>query len=186
MQPKHKPEDFLLPLVYFLVLIGCLIFLLGILSTGIASVRCMEVPTCRGEGLDCTYCADCLKEHNWLYSVLPLISSISTVLATNFGAVLGISLLKKNDGSGPALNLREMFLPVKNAAGNIVYSEWFKVIACYIYILGLLLAFIFSIILKDACSDELIPDLTKSFYGFIVGALVVFLGAPKPQQNSPS
>ncbi len=162
--------------MYSLVLIGCLIFLAGIITAGIASLKCAKPP----EGIRCE---DCLKDHNILYSVLSLITGLSTVLATNFGAVLGISLINKNTGSGPALNFKRMFLPEKNKEGEIMYSEWFKVIACYIYILGLLLSFVFSIILKDGCSVPIIPDLTKSFYGFIVGALIVILGVPKPKAD---
>jgi hypothetical protein len=160
-------------LVYGLVMLACIFFLVGIVAAGLASLKCLEK-------IDHTIdCIKCLADHKILIKITPVVSSISIVLATNFGAALGISV-SKSDISGKRFSgLQSLFRPIKGLNESMPASEIFRIAACYIYIVGLVISFIFYLLDKDNCMADLIPELTKSLYGAIIGALAVLLGVPK-------
>jgi len=159
-------------IVYTLVLLACLLFLAGIITAGLASLNCIE----KEVGGDCL---KCLAEKNGLNKVMDLISSISIVLGTNFGAALGISLIQPRKTPTGRTGKFQFFRPIRNEDDKIPISEIFRIAACYIYIVGLLISFVFFILNKDECLVELIPQLKESLYGAVVGALAVLLGVPR-------
>lgn len=106
-----------------------------------------------------------------------LVTSIAAILATNLGAVIGITVINDNSEfrNLSTWNLTNLFS--ENAP-----SAW-QALACFIYILGLLAAAIVWAI-KNFTSDEkkvvsLIPELTKSLVGVVVGVLAISLNVPK-------
>ena len=160
-------------LVYGLVMLACILFLGGVVIAGLASLKCLEK---MNQTVDCI---QCLADHEILTKITPVISSISIVLATNFGAALGISVSKSGGAGKRFSGLQSLFRPVKGSDEPMPASEIFRIAACYIYIIGLIISFIFYILDKDKCMAALIPELTKSLYGAIIGALAVLLGVPK-------
>src|SRR5688572_9528835 len=161
-------------IVYALVLLACLLFLAGIITAGLASLSCIEK-------LDKADCIKCLADKNGLNKVMDLVASISIVLGTNFGAALGISLTQPSETPGDRAGKIQLFKRIKDENDKIPASEKFRIAACYIYMCGLLISFGFFLFNKDECSAELIPELTKSLGGAVVGALAVFLGVPRPK-----
>ncbi len=161
-------------IVYTLVLLACLLFLAGIVTAGLASLYCMP------KGDESKNCVECLMNKNAFHKVMDLVSSISIVLGTNFGAALGISITQTNI-SNYSSGIFRLFTPIRDEKDKIPVSEIFRIAACYIYIIGLLISFVFFLLNKDECSEGLIPELTKSLYAAIVGALAVFLGVPRPK-----
>lgn len=126
-------------------------------------------------------CALSLPEHPNLDLMPPflagIVTSIAAVLSTNLGAVLGITI------SDPSSHFR------KNRNWNpLVFLSTpdptiLQTGACYIYILGLIAAAIVWSIkgfdIKGAPPIiPLIPELTKSLAGVIVGVLAIFLNRP--------
>ena len=106
-----------------------------------------------------------------------LVTSIAAVLATNLGAVLGIAAVNKDSSfrSFSAWNPMNLF-------GDIGPTV-LQTLACYIYIIGLLVSAIIWA-KKNFTSDEklvvsLIPQLTKSLVGVIIGVLAISLNVPQ-------
>ena len=160
------------PLIFLLILLAAGLFTYGIFLAGINSLKGVhEIPS--------------------FFSNAVIV--ISGVLSTNFGAVLGISL--KPPQLAPAasfMGLRPTGLSAKgpsnsqaSVAGNINpiepdLSQKLQVIACWIYILGLLAGTVFYIIaLANGQKDEdivpLITEISKTLMGVIVGVLGVAL-----------
>ena len=105
-----------------------------------------------------------------------LVTSIAAVLATNLGAVLGLA--KVNAGS--VFRDFATWNPIHLCSANAPNVS--QTIACYIYILGLLAAAIVWA-KKNFTADEklvvsLIPQLTKSLVGVIIGVLAISLNVP--------
>ena len=106
------------------------------------------------------------------------------VLSTNFGAVLGITLSPPAaipaTTPAPYLGLRPTVQSNKpgTAPDN---NQKFQVIACWVYVGGLLLAATFYLIaitkgIADANQVPLIAELSKTLIGVLFGALTVALG----------
>lgn len=106
-----------------------------------------------------------------------LVISISVVLATNFGAVVGFTVKVKDSNFRKQNNWNPL---------NVFSSDTPTVLqttACYLYLLGLLAAAVVWAN-KDFTEDTarivpLLPQLTNSLLGAIVGALAQALGLPK-------
>jgi hypothetical protein len=147
------------PIIYllaFLIFIGCAVFVYGI-SVAICVSWCCEGSACK---------------------IAPFLSSAVTstgaILATNLGAVLGITI------NNPASNFRQSksWNPLtffSNPSPTIIQTA-----ACYVYILSLLAS---AIVWAHRGFDgtettvvvPLIQEMTKSLLGVIVGALAVAL-----------
>jgi hypothetical protein len=147
-----KPITYLLSI---LIALGCVTFAYGVIKACMISLE--KAPD---------------------LSLMPLflasaVTSIAAVLATNLGAVLGIAI------ANPQSLYRQSstWNPLK------VFSKpdpttW-QTLACYVYIIGLLSAAVVWGI-KNFTTDSnqivaLIPEMTKSLLGVIVGALAVSL-----------
>ncbi len=150
----NKPIAYLLG---FLVFIGC-----GAYVYGIAQACIKSWPK---DGADYEVAA-------FLTST---VTSIAAVLSTNLGAVLGITV------SNPTSKFRttEAWNPVsffKSPSPSVIQT-----IACYVYILSLITAGIVWAY-RDFTEDPdkivpLIPELTKSLLGVIVGVLAISLNS---------
>lgn len=145
-------------LIVFLITIACFSFLFGIYKASYISWQ--KVP-------------DTLLMPAFLSNV---VTSIAAVLATNLGAVLGYAnadthSLFRNPATWNPLNLF--------SSGSVSPAQAF---ACYIYVLGLLSA---TVVwgYKNFTTDEkqvvpLLPQLTKSLLGVVIGALAIALNVP--------
>jgi len=137
-------------LVYALVMLACIFFLGGIVIAGLATLKCLEKTN---ETVDCI---QCLADHKILTKITSIVSSISIILATNFGAALGISVIN-NDIAGKRFSgLQSLFRPVRGLNESMPLSEIFRIAACYIYIIGLVISFVFYLLDKDKCMADLI------------------------------
>ena len=98
------------------------------------------------------------------------VTGISGVLATNLGAVLGLSIAEIGEYAGAlALDLAEMSGPTT-----------IQVVASYLYIIGLVVAVV-AWAIKGFSEDPgkvvpLLPELSRTFIGIIVGIAAVSLG----------
>jgi len=147
-----KPITFLLSV---LIALGCATFAYGIFKA--CAVSLQRVPD---------------------LSLMPLflasaVTSIAAVLATNLGAVLGIAIANPQS----LYRQRKSWNPLR-AFTNPNPTVW-QTLACYVYIIGLLAAAVVWGI-KNFTTDNkqivaLIPEMTKSLLGVIVGALAVSL-----------
>ena len=149
----NKPITYLLGLLIFL---GCGLFVYGILKACLLS----------------------WSPENSSYDMASFltgsVTSIAAILSTNLGAVLGISLSAPNSSR---FKISENWNPIsfftKPNQTNI------QIIACYIYILSLLAAGIVwahrDFITETNKIVPLIPELTKSLLGVIVGVLAITL-----------
>jgi hypothetical protein len=104
------------------------------------------------------------------------VTSIASVLSTNLGAVLGITIIINDSkfSQPKAWNLLSLFTDPNPT--NI------QTTACYVYILSMLGAAIVWAH-RDFENDALrivylIPELTKSLLGVIVGVLAISLNTP--------
>jgi hypothetical protein len=154
----NKPITYLLGVLIF---IGCGTFIYGIVLACIHSWPCT----------------------NGLYEIPPFLSStvtsIAAVLSTNLGAVLGIAATNPNSGfrDSSAWNPISFFT---NPTPSVIQT-----IACYVYILALIIAAIVWAH-RDFIADAskivpLIPELTKSLLGVIVGVLAISLNTQNPK-----
>lgn len=120
---------------------------------------------------------------------------IAGVLSTNFGAVVGVSVVAPTAAIQPKrfLGLKPTVIgsgtgtqpaALANAAAvnplppNV--SQMLQIIACWIYIMGLLTGFVFYLVAmskgqKDDAIVPLITELSKTLLGVIVGVLGVAL-----------
>lgn len=106
-----------------------------------------------------------------------LVTSIAAILATNLGAVVGFTVTNESSifRDSSTWSLTNLF--TENASGS-----W-QTLACYIYILGLLAAAIVwarkNFTADDSEIMSLIPQLTKSLVGVIIGVLAISLNVPQ-------
>jgi hypothetical protein len=111
---------------------------------------------------------------------------IGGILSTNLGAVLGITLVppQAQNRTIKFLGLRSTIQHNSAAVATTAppaASQKFQIIACWVYVVGLLIAAIFFFIaIKKGISEpdmnSLIPSLSKTLLGVIVGAITVALG----------
>ena len=127
------------------------------------------------------------KPHGSLDPVLTnAVTVIGGVLSTNLGAVLGVTFtpraLRTSQIPGRFLGLRPSLQnaadedPSQPGAGQRI-----QIIACWVYVGGLLIALIGWIIAKiqhvpEAQIQVLLPEMVNTLLGVIVGALTVALG----------
>lgn len=147
-------------LLGFLALLGCVAFVYGV---GQACVKSWPHGT---------------ADYDLPEFLSSTVISIAAVFATNLGAVLGISVNNPNS----ILKEKEVWNPLSIFRNPSPLN--FQIIACYIYIVALIAS---SIVWahRDFTNEvgvitPLIPELSKSLLGVIVGALAVVLNA----QNS--
>lgn len=104
-----------------------------------------------------------------------VVGTIGTILATNLGAVMGLTLAESPSDSFSEEDWDPVNLFVAEHA-----SKAFQTTACYIYVIGLIAAAIVWTHRKFETDPQkivpLVPELTKSLLGVIVGVLVVALG----------
>lgn len=97
------------------------------------------------------------------------ITVIGGILSTNLGAILGLSVAE-NVGLS-AINAEPWYA---------LTSENLQIGAAYLYIGGLLLAFLFWLLNRFSDKPDQVvstlPELTKTLLGVLVGALAVALG----------
>lgn len=152
----NKPITNLLGL---LLLIGCLAYLYGI-------------------GYACVISWNSEKTNFEIPSFLSnTLTSLAALFSTNLGAVLGISASNPNS----RLRKTEAWNPLKTWKNPSTPD--FQVIICYVYILSL---FACSIVWahREFTTDvnkinALIPELTKSLLGVVVGVLALSLNHEK-------
>ena len=107
-----------------------------------------------------------------------LVITVGGVLGTNFGAVVGLSMSKSQ--AFTEVSFFQPFGVQKNESVKIKGNERLQVIAAWGYVIGLVMAVIFW--LGTNFSEEpgtvvlLLPELSKTLIGVIVGALAVALG----------
>jgi hypothetical protein len=121
----------------------------------------------------------------------PLLVSAATViggvLSTNLGAVLGVTFtppqLRTPQSSPPFLGLRPSLQNAATSPNTTApdASQKFQIIACWVYVGGLVIAFVGWVIAKiqsipDAQIQGLLPEMVKILLGVMVGALTVALG----------
>jgi len=153
-------------IIYLLSALAGTAFLAGILYAGYYTLWVEQAP----------------KPDNMPDFLLWSVTVIGGVLATNFGAVLGISLTPET----LRFNDVKVFQALKRNANTSVSSSSSSIdriqkIAVYVYLLGLLLALLFFVLngfQEDAeKSVLLLPELSKTLIGAAVGALAVALGS---------
>ncbi|QIL40572.1 hypothetical protein G7074_15640 [Pedobacter sp. HDW13] len=109
-----------------------------------------------------------------------VVSSIAAVLATNLGAVLGISITKPQSPFGKLKNWTSFSLLANDGA------TIFQIIACFVYVLSLLAAAIVWVHTGFETEStkiiSLIPEMTKSLVGVIIGVMAISLNV-KPLAN---
>ncbi|WP_373060014.1 hypothetical protein [Zunongwangia sp. H14] len=157
----NKPITYLLG---FLIFIGCGAFVYGIAQA----------------------CLKSWPHHGNDYEIAAFLSntvtSIAAVLSTNLGAVLGITV------SNPTSKFRESKSWNPLSLFTSPSPSAIQTIACYVYILSLIAAAIVwahrDFITETNKIVPLIPELTKSLLGVIVGVLAISLNTnsqnPKP------
>jgi hypothetical protein len=148
-------------LITLLVFLGGLLYLLVILWTGIISFR------------------GSVKPDPFFVSVVVVIGG---VLSTNMGAVLGVTLTPPSapNRQPSFMGLRPSLKPATQtiAAGDEpTQTQKFQVLACWVYVIGLLIAFVcwctLLIMSKGNQAAPLLPELSKTLMGVIVGAFAV-------------
>lgn len=152
----NKPIAYLLG---FLFLIGCGAFIYGIIKACIKSWP--------KDGSDYTM-------PEFLASA---VTSIAAVLSTNLGAVLGITVTNPQSEFNEAETWNTLTF-LTNPSPSVLQT-----FACYIYVISLLTCAIVwarrNFISEPGKIVPLIPELTKSLLGVIVGVLAVSLNVPK-------
>lgn len=153
----NKPITYLLG---FLIFIGCGAFVYGIALA-------------------------CIKSWNATANEIPpflsgTVTSIAAVLSTNLGAVLGITV------SNPGSKFRESKSWNPLSFFTSPSPSVIQTIVCYVYILSLIAAAIVwahrDFTTETTIIVPLIPELTKSLLGVIVGVLAISLNTNS--QNS--
>lgn len=100
-----------------------------------------------------------------------LVTSIAAVLATNFGAVLGLPPARAALFSLSSAGAESLF------TGDL--TDVAQRVACWLYMIGLVAAAIVWAIKNFTTDDKqivpLIPQLTRSLIGVAIGALAVIL-----------
>ena len=149
----------ILYLLAFLIFTGCVAFIYGISQACIKSW-----PMANGDYLIPIFLSS-------------TVTSIAAVLSTNLGAVLGITI------SNPTSSLRNLktWNPINlfiNPSPTV-----FQTVACYVYIVSLTAAAIVWAHRQFVSENivPLIPELTKSLLGVIVGVLAISLNTQNPK-----
>lgn len=151
-------------LLLFLVIISFIAFLGGIITAGYYSYWIEGAPLTA-------------KMPSFLVN---LVITVGGVLATNFGAVIGLS-----SSQSSTFNEVSFFQPMGGGASSSEStkpkrSELIQVIGAWGYVLGLLLALVLWLFSNFSEDPEvvvaLLGELSKTFIGVIVGALAVALG----------
>jgi hypothetical protein len=149
------------PLLVFLVFVAGLLYLLGILWAGIASIMTDGVPS--------------IPEF-----VTQLVSGIGGVLGTHFGAIFGISQLQSPSERSLAwlkVHTRSSATTQESTTGLL---DCLQIIAAYFYVLALLVGFILWGVDKfSVTSAELLKNIAASFLGVLVGVLAVALNVKR-------
>lgn len=154
------------PLILLIVGFTAIAYIGGILWAGIASIKCPKVPVQIPD------------------LVTQAITGIGAVLATNFGALFGISqFANENRGNNPTLiNIKKWYgLPVmSNSEDKVPFLDKLPIYAAYLYFISLLLALIFWCIagLSDQ-SAQILKNMTSTLIGAAVGVLAVSLNVKK-------
>lgn len=154
----NKPISYLLG---FLIFVGC-----GAFVYGIALACIVSWPT------DST-------NYEIAAFLSSTVTSIGAVLSTNLGAVLGITVTN----TGSRFSDTREWNPIRffsNPSPTII-----QIMACYVYILALIVASVVwahrDFTVEANKIAPLIPELTKSLLGVIVGVLAISLN--KNSQN---
>ncbi len=103
------------------------------------------------------------------------ITAIAGVLATNFGALLGITVSMSGSTHHPlSLTLRK---------AQRTTTDLLQVIAAYVYFVGLLAAAAFNL-RGDVGGGDMLRNMTSTLIGVIVGVLAVALATePEPYRS---
>jgi hypothetical protein len=164
-------------LMAFLAMLGAGVYLYGIIEAGLISLA---------------------KSGKLNDLWVTAISIIGGVLATNFGAVLGISFSTPPITNGFAAERFMLFRwPGPASSGNKPMSsnntgtgpKKIQIIASWIYILSLLCAVVFWIIASSKNSSNIQGVITQLFHtliGVAAGALTVILGNNNANSNAPN
>lgn len=153
------------PLIALLLILGSAFYLYGIIQAGLHSIG-------KSGSLD----------DYWT----TIVTVIGGTLATNFGAVLGVTI---NPPPMPANAPAFLFLrstltpPQKNVPFNntpsVTGPEKVQIIACWFYVFSLVLAFVlWQIAGGNAAAgvEKVLPQLSYTLAGVLVGGLTVGLG----------
>lgn len=154
------------PLITGLIVLAGVFYLFAIIKAGIVSVK--------GTG-----------EFNEYFG--HIVTVIGGVLSTNFGAVLGVTLSPPGDPTREGLlrQQRKPFLQLhssinENDDGQPTGNQKMQILACYFYVVSLVVALIFWLVAMSKDHDNkiisVLPELAKTLLGVFVGALTVGLG----------
>ena len=158
-----KPIKYLLGLFIF---IGCAIYIYGIVLA----------------------CIESWPKHPSPYEIPVFLSttvtSIAALLATNLGAVLGITITKSNSLFGESKTWNPLTAFSEPEPTN------FQATACYIYVLSLIacgIVWAYRGFEPDpTLIVPLIPEMTKSLLGVIIGVLAMSLNIQQGPGNGAS
>lgn len=143
-------------LIAILVILGLLTFLYGV---GYACVKSWPKKNSSTPGIP-------------EYISLTL-TNIATILGTNVGGVIGITIAKPGTNYNKAVFWNPSMLISDPNPTSL------QVIACYVYIIALL-ATLVVLVHQNFDKGKVVPvvyDLSKSFLGMILGAMAVAFGA---------
>ena len=152
------------PLIVGLVVLAGLFYMFAIIQAGIISIK--------GSGTFNDFFGNA-------------VTVIGGVLATNLGAVLGISISPPTKDGLKTENLQQpkSFLRLRSSineadGGNPTGNQKMQILACYFYVISLVIALAFWLIALGKHHEiiPLLPELSKTLLGVIVGALTVSLG----------
>ena len=150
---NNKPIAYLMS---FLIFVACALYIYGIYVA----------------------CRESLLSRNSINEYLSsAITGIIAVLSTNLGAVLGITVTQTNSSFNKTKNWNPLTFFTAPSVTTI------QIIACYVYILSLVVVTIVWIKLKFEIDTvvPIIPQMSKSLLGVVVGALAVALNTKNQQ-----
>jgi hypothetical protein len=153
------------PLILLIVGFATIAYIGGILWAGIASVTSPTMPK--------------IPE-----LVTQAITAIGAVLATNFGALFGISQFTSIDKSANPtyLNIKKLYkLPLLTDAKNKTpFLDKLPIYAAYLYFISLFVATVFWCIdgFSDQCA-QVLKNMTSTLIGAATGVLAVYLNVKK-------
>lgn len=160
-------NNLLKPLITVLVFLAGLLYMGSIIWAGIISLR-------GNSGV----------LHPYFSNAVIIISGI---LSTNFGAVLGITLTPpqsaaKDQRAPRFLGLRSTFQASRDdgSVNPTDQNQKFQILACWIYVIALMIAFTFWIVTIIRGTEQqavpLLAELSKALLGVVAGVMVVRLG----------
>ena len=151
-------------LIYALWAIGGLAFFGGIVYAGYCTLWILDAPQP----------SKMPPYLSWAVTI------IGGVLATNFGAVLGISLSPDIDKFGDVAMFKPLQSSNKPESSQETKLEKVQILAAYAYFIGMILAvimFVLSGLEEDPTKVvSILPELSKTLIGAAVGALAVSTG----------